>query len=274
MWQLAPVMYNAATLIWKLPNTNIDIKASRFWWGGMTCLAHPQQCSSAACGYPMRAQPSSPCSPLLSRLLRELSSLRSACSQWLLLSRGVWRSCRRAVWMLKLWRCCNRDTESTCPTLRTTRSTRLLSDRSTGDIHRTWCSLSTESMRWTNDSSPGQRWVWHFSTWHETVTAVVWEKLCWPVHLQNDSNSFLIGQNSERELSDQTISVWLCEHCKLHRCVLCIVIMLSVSYCSDYLSIYSGQWFLKIPVHFHGMISNYEKTDVRFYIHFQNIMDI
>lgn len=111
---------------------------------------------------------------------------------------------------------------------------------------------------------------------HETVTAVVWGKLCWPVHLQNDSNSFLIGQNSERELSDQTIPVWLCEHCKLHgwTSVLCIVIMLSVSYCSDYLSIYSGQWFLKNPVHFHGMISNYEKTDVRFYIYFQNIMDI
>lgn len=35
---------------------------------------------------------------------------------------------------------------------------------------------------------------------HETVTAVVWEKLCWPVHLQNDFNYFLIGQNWEREL--------------------------------------------------------------------------
>lgn len=110
-------------------------------------------------------EPSPPPPALLSRLLRELSSLRSACSHWLLLSRGVWRSCTRVVWMLKLWRCCKRDTESTCPTLRTTRSTRPLSDRSTGDIHRTWCSLSTESMRWTNDSNPGQRWVWHCSTW-------------------------------------------------------------------------------------------------------------
>lgn len=203
----------------------------------------------------MRAQPSSS-ALLLSRLLRALSSLLSACSQWLLLlSRGVWRSCTRAVWMLNLRRCCKRDTESTCPTLRTTRSTRPLSDRSTGDIRRTWCSLSTESMRWTNDFSPGQRWVWHRSTRDsdscslgKVMVASAFAKLF---------ALYLIGQNWvwtkcwNYSLCFSLATGWLCNHCKLHGCtsVLCIVMIL--------LSLRPLVFGIVIPQNSNALIWNY-----------------